>query len=778
MFVFTNPNAETAYVTLTLYAGNPSIGDIYPITVLPGQAVTKSFGDSDDHSLWPCLLDPFKVENPDSGAGSVSDYGIHITSNVKILAYYMVNGFDRQRDIYSLKGKAALGAKFITTFRGGSELKHQLSYTPRGSDQIDIVATKPYTKITFTPTMDCISSSGTPAKYDKGTTYTTDFLQPGQTFKIKKITGANNAVSNYENEGTLSGTVITTDSDKPIAVTMSEDCITTGGGHDLAGDQIIPVDIAGSRYVIIRGYGNDPHERVDFTATEDNTEINVYYFVGTTSTLMTSRSMPINLNEGETDTVKLASGINEVFVQANHPVYCYQHTATGTEIGGAIIPSMYSISQHQISFYATNGTSNDIFLIYRMEKEPNHVSKDSFQIEVDNGGSQYFSTASTYISSNIPGEIPFPTGGTPPFPATDWGYLNVRFNSAVIGKVVTIRNNVTPFSLGYINAVNGTAGYGYLSAFSSFEFDLDTVWRCRSFPEHGCVYWDGSAYQSCDPTKRDSLRVNVLADTVTWTTPDGDIEEKPYKKYDLDYSEYSLEIPDTKSGQYKVRISQDGNVILDTIHVFTMTFGAEISRLPKKPAKVTVPQVFKADIRGLYDGRMLPKKVEYLWNADGGQIVSEDIENATVIWNSTGNKSLTLWLRASGIGMTGDTVRCDTTLTYCVEVHPKNLGFFVDQNVPYQNAHNGKSWSTAFPTLQQALALSSQGDYIWMADGDYSPRDSFYTDRANVYVGDYLSDCDVDSVEILTCSYVMDYDSVQVYGGFSGYGKRLCGRPQ
>jgi hypothetical protein len=116
---------------------------------------------------------------------------------------------------------------------------------------------------------------------------------------------------------------------------------------------------------------------------------------------------------------------------------------------------------------------------------------------------------------------------------------------------------------------------------------------------------------------------------------------------------------------------------------------------------------------------------------------------------------------------------CDTVLTYCVHVYPKNIGFFVDQNAPAEYEHNGASWETAFPTIQQALALASQGDYIWVADGDYSPRDSFpafgISDSANVYTGYYM--CDYDSVKIFVGSYVMDWDSVQVFAGFSGYGE-------
>ncbi|MDR1335889.1 MAG: T9SS type A sorting domain-containing protein, partial [Tannerella sp.] len=154
----------------------------------------------------------------------------------------------------------------------------------------------------------------------------------------------------------------------------------------------------------------------------------------------------------------------------------------------------------------------------------------------------------------------------------------------------------------------------------------------------------------------------------------------------------------------------------------------------------------------------------------------EDIENLEVVWNQTGDKQVELWLQASGIGFTGDSVRCDTTLYYCVRVYEKYLGFFVDQDVPYENGHDGRSWETAFPTLQQALALASQGDYIWVAEGAYSPRDSFPAnmDYAQVSTAGYM--CDYDSVTVFTPSYVMDWDSVQVFGGFAGTEDNLSER--
>jgi hypothetical protein len=205
--------------------------------------------------------------------------------------------------------------------------------------------------------------------------------------------------------------------------------------------------------------------------------------------------------------------------------------------------------------------------------------------------------------------------------------------------------------------------------------------------------------------------------------------------------------------------------------------------LPAKPAKVTVPQVFTVDYG---PSLQFPKPVKGEWKTGSDAIFltsPNDVNEARVIWTTMGHKELTLRLRSEGAGCLDDLgnplIRgCDTLMTFCVDVHPKHIGFFVDQDVPYENAHNGQSWATAFPTLQQALALASQGDYIWVAEGAYSPRDSFPpdTDWSKVSTAGYMSKCDYDSLPVYTPSYVMDWDSVQVFGGFAGTETNLSER--
>ena len=82
---------------------------------------------------------------------------------------------------------------------------------------------------------------------------------------------------------------------------------------------------------------------------------------------------------------------------------------------------------------------------------------------------------------------------------------------------------------------------------------------------------------------------------------------------------------------------------------------------------------------------------------------------------------------------------CDTTLVMDLMLHEKHLGYFVDQNVR-GGRRDGTNWPNAFPTIDEALGLASQGDCIWVAEGNYMPPQGQ--------------------------SYVIDYDSVEIYGGF------------
>ncbi len=77
--------------------------------------------------------------------------------------------------------------------------------------------------------------------------------------------------------------------------------------------------------------------------------------------------------------------------------------------------------------------------------------------------------------------------------------------------------------------------------------------------------------------------------------------------------------------------------------------------------------------------------------------------------------------------------------------------WFVDQNATGSN--NGTSWNNAFTDLQDALAVSSSGDDIWVATGVYTP--TVANDPANVTIAEREETFEIKS-------------GVRVFGGFAG----------
>ena len=46
------------------------------------------------------------------------------------------------------------------------------------------------------------------------------------------------------------------ESSQPIAITIKDDSVINGSCRDLLGDQLIPVEVTGKEYVVIKGFLN------------------------------------------------------------------------------------------------------------------------------------------------------------------------------------------------------------------------------------------------------------------------------------------------------------------------------------------------------------------------------------------------------------------------------------------------------------------------------------------------------------------------------------------
>lgn len=360
----------------------------------------------------------------------VCQKGILVESTKTITAYYEV-ARTNNTDIFALKGRNALGTKFYMPFE--HHWNHQTGLSPMGHTAAVVVATQDNTNVTFTPTKNIVFGGVTirPANVpftvtlDRGEVYSLSHEQP---------TGANTAV----------GTLI--ESDQPIAVTLSQDSKRTGAGgcYDIFGDQLVPVNILGTEYIIMRGFlgdgGTAQPEKVVITATEN----------GTTATFngVAVPGGPFNAGQSRVVDIPAASLRNSLFT--NKPVYVMHYSGFGCEGGGAIIPPMVCTGSRKVYFTRSTNEFFGVTLLVGAGHEGNFTINGSpipathFAVVPGSGGA--------YMSA----QISYPVATVP------------------VGAASVIENSTSLFHLGVINGgASSGCRYGYFSSFNAVSLGPD-----------------------------------------------------------------------------------------------------------------------------------------------------------------------------------------------------------------------------------------------------------------------------------------------------------------
>lgn len=351
---------------------------------------------------------------------SVLNYGIHIKATQAITAYYEVVSAVVNPEIFSLKGRNALGTEFLTPFQNFA-----ISY-PEYQNGFVIVATISNTSVTITPSKDAI---GHPA----GIPFTIT-LNKGQTFALV-------AVSNLTS-GRLGGSSVI--SDKPIAITVYDDSVDgsfwTSYCLDLCGDQIIPVPVTGMEYIVTRGWLTNGIEKVFIVATENNTDI-----------FVEGGSVPVaTINTGETYTYTLNT--NSLYVNASKPIYLCHLSGFGGELGMPILPPINCTGSRSLGFTRSNGQFFGIILLVKNGHQGDFVLNGST------------TTISPSDFSVVPG-----TGG-------DWVAARKTLPTCPVGTGSRISNTTALFHLGIFNGDNSSGcRYGYFSDFSNLYLGADIL---------------------------------------------------------------------------------------------------------------------------------------------------------------------------------------------------------------------------------------------------------------------------------------------------------------
>lgn len=287
-------------------------------------------------------------------ANVVRTNGIKIRSSQKITVVYdEVTTSPNNPETFSLKGQNGFGTEFVCPFQ--TKWNNKDLTADRNGDgivtdpkqQINIVATQPNTVVWITPRCAVVGHAA-------NVTYSVLLPNEGCCYTVENIT----IFTNVSGQN-LSGTIVV--SDKPIAVTVADDSVNPGSGpgqtcYDLMGDQIVPVELVGTDYIINKGQLNSATGEAFFVVATDNfTQVDI---VGATvtSTLM---------NKGDTYVYNLDT--NLIYVRASKNVYLLHASGYGCELGEALLPPLNCAGSDSVTFTRNNA---DAFFLNILCKGP------------------------------------------------------------------------------------------------------------------------------------------------------------------------------------------------------------------------------------------------------------------------------------------------------------------------------------------------------------------------------------------------------------------------
>lgn len=262
---------------------------------------------------------------------SISQRGLLIQSTSKVECYYQVDGDNSEA--YTLKGKNALGRDFLVI--GQKSYSNGTSGSTAGSRcSVHIVATEDHTEVQINPSAAILLSNG-----NSSSAPITITLNKGETY----------AIASYNVQATMNliGTTIT--SSKPIAVTINDDSVMPNSNADCIGEQILPTDFAGTKFIVVSG-GNRYDACIIF-ALQNNTQIT------------TSQGGIYNINRGSYQTISM-NGVNAMSIQTSQPVMVFQilSTLSGSgEMGGSIVPHV-ECTGSSIAGYKSYSSSYNLYI--------------------------------------------------------------------------------------------------------------------------------------------------------------------------------------------------------------------------------------------------------------------------------------------------------------------------------------------------------------------------------------------------------------------------------
>ena len=344
------------------------------------------------------------------------NYGIRIIASASISAYYELASTNNP-EIFPLKGNVSKGLDFIIP--GQTRYNNQTYVTFPAHNGFAIVATEDNTNINIDLTHPD----------EKGNTKISVRLNKGQTYAVN---AANNLAVSH-----IGGSRVT--SDKPICVTVYDDSIVIGG-WDLIGDQIVPINNTGKKFIAVKGELSAPgFFASDFCyiwPTEDNTEI-----------IINGTPLIRKYNRGESFEFQLSN--YSAYITTDKNVYVFQLTGTGTEAAATSLPSIECTGSQSVSFVRPSAGALFLNILCKTE------DIGSFSVKGD----------PTLITSSMFSVVPGSAG------IWQFARINVIPNSQLDllisnNLATSITNSTGLFHLGFLNTSSGGSRLGYFSNYA------------------------------------------------------------------------------------------------------------------------------------------------------------------------------------------------------------------------------------------------------------------------------------------------------------------------
>lgn len=424
IFLRINSGSQPALVTIS----QPANAGFQPITINLAANAVQSYN-----------LSPFLAQLENDFVNASMNKGLLIQSTNKISCYYDIANTSNG-DMFALKGANALGTKFTVPFNmklnNWSNRRDGQGVPVLYHNDIIIVATENNTEVVITPDKTLVGIGfGTPQRVS---------LQRGQTYVCRGLT--ENGVNKP------GGTIIT--STKPIAVTIKDDSIELPGLScgDTAGDQLIPDRLAGTEFILLKGYLYNPGGNPLQPPAPGNERADHYFVFATENgtTITTSDGNSATLNAGEHYAGTLS--VETIYITANKPVHIFHVTGFGCELSGAVIPSLKCTG------------STDVSVIRATQTDP--ARNEQFYINILSPADIVNDFSLNGSNAPVNGSLFLPVPGS----QGKWKYAKITIPNSLIvtGSAATIKNGSGKFHVGVIQGGPlSTARYGYFSDFST-----------------------------------------------------------------------------------------------------------------------------------------------------------------------------------------------------------------------------------------------------------------------------------------------------------------------